>query len=49
VIYLDTSVVLAYLASIEFLRVRRQTVELASYDERLLAGARALHIPLYAS
>jgi len=37
------------LASIEFLRARRQTVELASYDERLLAGARALHIPLYAS
>jgi hypothetical protein len=38
-----------HLASIEFLRARRQTVELASYDERLLAGARALHIPLYAS
>jgi hypothetical protein len=36
-----------HLASIEFLRARRQTVELASYDERLLAGARALHIPLY--
>jgi predicted nucleic acid-binding protein len=38
-----------HLASIEFLRARRQTVELASYDERLLAGARALHIPLYLS
>jgi predicted nucleic acid-binding protein len=38
-----------HLASIEFLHDRRQTVELASYDERLLAGARALHIPLYAS
>jgi hypothetical protein len=38
-----------HLASIEFLRARRQTVELASYDERLLAGARALHIRLYAS
>jgi len=36
-----------HLASIEFLRGRRQTVELASYDERLLAAARALHIPLY--
>jgi predicted nucleic acid-binding protein len=36
-----------HLASIEFLRARRQTVELASYDERLLAGARALEIPLY--
>jgi hypothetical protein len=37
-----------HLASIEFLRARRQRVELASYDERLLAAARALHIPLYA-
>ena len=36
-----------HLASIEFLRSRGQTVELASFDERLLAGARALHIPLY--
>ena len=36
-----------HLASIEFLRARRQTVRLASYDERLLAGARALDIPLY--
>ena len=36
-----------HLASIEFLRVREQHVELASYDERLTAGARALHIPLY--
>jgi uncharacterized protein len=37
-----------HLASIEFLRARRQTVELASYDERMLAGARALQIPVYA-
>lgn len=37
-----------HLASIEFLRAHRQTVELASYDERLLAGARALRIPLCA-
>jgi len=36
-----------HLASIEFLRGRQQQVELASYDERLIAGARALHIPLY--
>jgi predicted nucleic acid-binding protein len=36
-----------HLASIEFLRARRQTVRLASYDERLLAGARALDIPIY--
>jgi hypothetical protein len=36
-----------HLASVEFLRSRRQTVELASYDERLLAAARALRIPLY--
>ena len=36
-----------HLSSIEFLRQRQQQVELASYDERLIAGARALHIPLY--
>jgi len=36
-----------HLASIEFLRARGQTVMLASFDERLLAGARALGIPLY--
>lgn len=37
-----------HLASIEFLRSRRQAVELLSYDERLLTAARALRIPLYA-
>lgn len=31
--------------SIEYLRGRGQTVELASYDARLLAAARALKIP----
>jgi hypothetical protein len=36
-----------HLASIEFLRARRQTLELASYDDRLVAAARALDIPLY--
>jgi predicted nucleic acid-binding protein len=36
-----------HLASIEFLRARGQTVALASFDERLLAGARALRVPLY--
>jgi uncharacterized protein len=36
-----------HLASIEFLRARQQQVELASYDGRLIAGARALQIPLY--
>jgi hypothetical protein len=36
-----------HLASIEFLRARRQTVELASFDERLLVAAHALAIPLY--
>jgi hypothetical protein len=36
-----------HLASIEFLRVRQQQVELASYDARLIAVARALQIPLY--
>jgi predicted nucleic acid-binding protein len=33
-----------HLASIEFLRAQRQIVELASYDDRLLAAARALDI-----
>jgi hypothetical protein len=36
-----------HLASIEFLRSRRQVMELLSYDLRLLAAARALRIPLY--
>ncbi len=35
-----------HLASIEFLRERRQTIELATYDERMLAAARALGIPI---
>jgi predicted nucleic acid-binding protein len=37
-----------HLASIEFLRERGQTVELASYDERLIVAARALGIPIAA-
>jgi predicted nucleic acid-binding protein len=37
-----------HLASIEFLRGQSAAVELASYDERLLTGARALGIPLVA-
>jgi predicted nucleic acid-binding protein len=37
-----------HLASLEFLRERAQTVELATYDERMLAAARALRIPLFA-
>jgi predicted nucleic acid-binding protein len=36
-----------HLSSMEFLRTRRQTVVLASFDERLLAGARALGISIY--
>ncbi len=36
-----------HLASIEFLRARGQTVALASFDERLIAGARALRVQLY--
>lgn len=36
-----------HLASIEFLRARGQAVTLASFDERLLDGARALHVSLY--
>ena len=35
-----------HLATIDFLRDHGQRVELASYDMRLLAGARALAIPL---
>lgn len=37
-----------HLASIEWLRGQRQTVELASYDQRLLAAARAMKIPVAA-
>lgn len=33
-----------HLASIEFLRARGQTVELATYDQRMLAAARTLAI-----
>jgi hypothetical protein len=36
-----------HLASIEFLRAYGQKVELASFDERQLAAARALHIPIF--
>ena len=35
-----------HLASIEFLRARGQIVELASFDERQVAAARALSIPI---
>lgn len=37
-----------HLASIEFLRGRGVTVELATYDERLTTGARAMDVPLVA-
>jgi len=37
-----------HLASIEFLRARGQAMELASYDDRLLAAARGLGIPIAA-
>jgi len=37
-----------HLASIEFLRRRGQSVDLASYDERLTVAARALGIPIAA-
>jgi hypothetical protein len=36
-----------HLASMAFLRDRRQSLELASYDDRLLAAARALGIPIH--
>jgi predicted nucleic acid-binding protein len=35
-----------HLATMDFLRSHGQAVELASYDARLLAGARALRIPI---
>jgi predicted nucleic acid-binding protein len=37
-----------HLASVEFLRDQGQQVQLASYDQRMLDAARALHLPLYA-
>lgn len=36
-----------HLASLELLRERGQSVELATYDERMSFAARALDIPLY--
>ena len=36
-----------HLASIEFLRAQGQSVELATYDDRLARAARDLKIPLY--
>lgn len=35
-----------HLASVEFMRAQGQRVELASYDEKMLAAARAMRIPL---
>jgi len=37
-----------HMASLEFLRGRGLTVELASYDERMLAAAQALRVPFFA-
>jgi predicted nucleic acid-binding protein len=37
-----------HLASLQFLREQGQTVQLATYDRRLLDAARALRFPLYA-
>jgi len=36
-----------HLATMDHLRRRGETVELASYDKRMLAGARALGIPIW--
>jgi hypothetical protein len=36
-----------HLASVEFLRNRGQSVELATYDKRLMEAAQALGIPLF--
>jgi predicted nucleic acid-binding protein len=35
-----------HLASLQFLRDQRQTVALASYDDRLVAAARRLQVPI---
>ena len=35
-----------HLASMEFLREHGQRIELVTYDERLIAGARSLRIPI---
>lgn len=35
-----------HLATVEFLRAQGETVELASYDNRLLAAARLLSVPI---
>ena len=37
-----------HLASLDFLRAHGQSVQLASYDDRLLKVARALDLPIYA-
>ena len=37
-----------HLASLEFLRTHGQSVDLASYDDRLLKAARALKLPIFA-
>ena len=36
-----------HLAALDFLHKQGQNVALASYDERLLAAAHALHFPIY--
>ena len=36
-----------HLSALEFVRAQNQTVQLASYDERLLTGARYLGIPIW--
>jgi hypothetical protein len=37
-----------HLASAEFLRSQRQSIELASYDDRMLQAARRLNLPIWA-
>ena len=38
-----------HLATIVYLRRELNDIELASYDQRLIAGARALDVPIYAT
>ena len=37
-----------HLAAAEFLRSQRQSIELASYDDRMLQAARRLNLPIWA-
>ena len=46
-IYIDTSVALLHLATLEHVRSREPSVRLATYDERLGSCARKMRVELY--